>query len=226
MSQSTLAPRQFSLPLPLIVVAVLTALSVASALLGPVFEFHDARYEFLVAASTGFVLVALLAGAWRHTYGRLVLAGLGLCWCGDVLGPYNFALGAGMFLLAHLCFIAAFVAHGLDRKKLLPSLALIIPSLAVFLWLNPQVEPDMRPLIIAYTLVITVMVVAGGATNRLIFSAALVFYVSDVFVANWRFVDQDSSNAFYCYPLYYTACLLFAISTAISTATTRDPPPP
>ena len=199
---------------PIIMGVVGTAIGLAIALAGPGLGFDGARYPFLVLASCGFVLVALFAGAWRHNYGKFVLAGLGLCWMGDALGPYEFALGAGMFLLAHLLFVAAFVAHGLDRRKCLKSLLLILPSAAVLAWLLPQVDPSLRILVIAYNVVITAMVVTAGGTTRLIFAAAIVFYVSDIFVARWRFVDQDPINAFLCYPLYYTACLLLAVSIA------------
>lgn len=207
------APAPFPLR-PIILGVVSTAICLAIALFGPGLGFDGARYPFLVLASTGFVLVAFLAGAWRHTYGKFIVAGLGLCWMGDVLGPYDFALGAGMFLLAHLVFVAAFLAHGLDRQKSLKSLLLVLPSAAILFWLLPQVDPSLRTLVVAYNVVITAMVVTAGGTTRLIFAAAIAFYVSDIFVARWRFVDQDASNAFICYPLYYTACLLLAISIA------------
>jgi len=171
-----------------------------------------ARYLFLVAASTGFIRVALFAGAGQHTYGKFNIADLGLCWMGDVLGPYSFSIGAGMFLLAHLMFVAAFVAYGLNRRRCLLSLVLIVPSGVILLWLMPQVDPPLRNLVIVYTVVITVMVITAGGTSRLIFASALVFYISDIFVARWRFVDQDPFNAFVCYPHYYTACLLLAHS--------------
>lgn len=202
----------------------LTGILTAAALLAPVLEIPTGRYPFLVAASTGFLVVAWLAGASRNTYGRLILAGLVFCWLGDVTGPYHFALGAGMFLLAHLVFVGAFVAYGLNLQACLRSLVLVLPSGAILWWLLPQVEPSMQPLVVAYTTVITAMLVTAGGTSRLIFAAAVVFYVSDIFVARWRFVDHDSWNAFVCYPLYYTACLMFALSCNASLSGTKTNP--
>lgn len=217
MTTSTLDPHLSSSRRWVLGAVLLTGIMIAAALLAPVLELGTGRYPFLVAASTGFLMVAWLAGALRHVYGRLVIAGLVFCWLGDVAGPYNFALGAGMFLLAHLVFVAAFVAYGLNRRACLRSLVLVFPSGAILWWLLPQVDPSMRLLVVIYTTVITAMLVAAGGTSRLIFAAAVVFYVSDIFVARWRFVDQNSWNAFICYPLYYTACLMFAISSNAST---------
>jgi len=68
-------------------------------------------------------------------------------------------------------------------------------------------------------------VLAGGLTSRygilmtaglvfclLVTSAAVLFYISDVFLANWRYVSTARWNMFVCYPLYYTACVLLAVS--------------
>ena len=220
MSDSTLTPSAPRSAPPAIFFTVLTAICVVLALFGRDWGLGLERYPLLVSASTGFLLVALLAGASRDAYGRFNLAALGFCWLGDVLGPYNFALGAGMFLLAHLVFVAAFVARGLNWRRCLRSTLLIVPSGAILYWLLPQVEASMWGLVIAYTIVITVMLIAAGGTTRLIFTAAVVFYVSDIFVARWRFVDQDGSNAYICYPLYYTACLLFALSNLTQRAKT------
>jgi len=213
MNTPTLTPASPTRNLPIITVVALTILSVALALLGREFGWEGSRYPFLVLSSTGFLIVALLAGAATHWYGRLNFVGLLFCWLGDVLGPYHFALGAGMFLLGHLFFVASFTAYGLDRRKCLWSMALMIPSGVILMWLLPQVDASMRGLVIAYTVVITIMLITSGGTNRLIFIAAVIFYISDIFVARWKFIDHSAINAFYCYPLYYTACLLLAISS-------------
>lgn len=197
---------------PIIAAAVATVVFVVVALAAPYAGAGSARHWFLALASLGFVAVAWLAGARATGYGRWMFAGLLLCLAGDVLGPSNFALGASMFLLAHVLFVVAFCVHGVDYRRSLISLLMLIPSGLLLVWLLPQVEESMRVLVIAYTCVITAMVVSAGGTRRLILIAAVVFYVSDVFVARWRFVDHDSINALFCYPLYYTACLLLAFS--------------
>ena len=76
-------------------------------------------------------------------------------------------------------------------------------------------------LIVGYLVTISSMVVLAAGTKAtggrlLIVLGASVFYMSDIFLANWQFVDQNAGNAFYCYPLYYTAFILLALSAGRS----------
>ncbi len=191
---------------------VLTALAVAGAVLLPYSDVKGWTFVFLMTASTGFLALAVLAKPWRTPSGRWMLGGLAFCWLGDFFGPSNFALGAGFFLLAHVLFVIAFIRSGLNRRNTLLATALALPSLGILAWLLPQVEESMRVLVIAYTLVITIMVITAAGKRRIVFVGAMIFYISDIFVARWRFVDHDPNNALICYPLYYTACLILAYS--------------
>ncbi|OQB99469.1 MAG: YhhN-like protein [Candidatus Hydrogenedentes bacterium ADurb.Bin101] len=46
---------------------------------------------------------------------------------------------------------------------------------------------------------------------------ALIFLISDIFVARWKFVDPSAINAFFCYPLYYISCALIALTISVRT---------
>ena len=165
-------------------------------------------HRLLMAASTGFVLVGLIGGALRSTYGRLMLAGLLLCWLGDYLGPDHF--------LASL--IAAFTTRGLSRGRfLITSGAFVLFDIVIGIWLFPHVENAMLLPVLVYMLLITLMAGAAGAIQSgrgrsMLLIAGAIFYVSDIFVARWHFVVDDAANAYYCYPLYYAACLMLAFS--------------
>ncbi len=186
------------------------------ALAAPYFGVAQARYWGLVGASAGFLTVAWFSGATHHRYGHWMLGGLLLCAAGDVLGPLSFVLGSAMFLIAHILFVVAFCIWGINYRRCALSLIMLIPGGLLLSWLIPQVDQSMRWLIVAYTCIITTMVIAASGTHRLILTGAVVFYVSDIFVARWKFVDHDSINAFFCYPLYYTACLILAYSIRLS----------
>lgn len=203
----------------IVALVLLTYLAVASAVLLPYADVKGWTYPFLMAASTGFLALGLLTKPWQTTSDRWMFSGLMFCWLGDFFGPSNFALGAGLFLLAHVLFVIAFIMSGLNRRNTLWATLLTLPSLGILAWLLPQVEESMRVLVIAYTLVITVMVITAAGTRRLVFVGAVIFYISDIFVARWRFVDHDPINALICYPLYYTACLILAYSLFQSNAT-------
>jgi uncharacterized membrane protein YhhN len=179
------------------------------------------RYLFLMGGSTAFVLIAVVGGAFRTWYGRLLFLALVFFWNGDLLGPADFHAGVWAFLLGHVVLLGAFTVRGLSLRRALVTAAALAPvSVVTCLWLCPHVPPGDLPLVLAYIVVISAMLIlAGGSidspSRRLVVIAAVIFYVSDIFVARWRFVSNSSHNAFFCYPLYYTACVLFAYSAAL-----------
>jgi uncharacterized membrane protein YhhN len=173
-------------------------------------------------ASTGYLAIALTRGALGGWYGRFILLGLVGCWCGDMLGPRNFMAGLAAFLLAHFGFIGAFFANGIAWKRALwglPVLALVMVSLLA--WLLPHVPTAELGPVTAYITVISLMAFFACGTShnsvgRWALLGALLFYVSDIFVARWRYVDPSPINGNICYPVYYAACIVLALSVAIS----------
>jgi len=202
-----------------LLLTILTAFSLAGALYAQ--QLHLSNYSklMLMVASTSFVLIALVASIkYKSKYGLSVVIALIFCWFGDFLGPYNFRASVVAFLLAHLGFIIAFWFHGIDKKKcLLVHVIFIFLSIEIVYWLLPFIPKGEQTFVIGYTVIITIMVIlAAGTISRnvgiLIFIAAVLFYISDIFVARWKFVNPSSINAFFCYPLYYTSCVFFALS--------------
>ncbi len=194
------------------VLAVLTLISVAIALIS------KPRY-WLISASTCFILTAIFALVKNKSiYGILTLIALIFCWFGDFSGYYSFNLGLIAFALAHLFFISAFLIHGINRNRCFFALgAFLLSGIVILYWLYPFVSMPDKIFVIIYMVIITAMVVLGsgtksGSSHILISIGALIFYISDIFVARWRFVDKSSINAFFCYPLYYTSCLILAFS--------------
>ncbi|MFO8082218.1 MAG: lysoplasmalogenase [Armatimonadota bacterium] len=198
--------------------AALTWLSVLAMLSREWLGIGGPARAWLIAASTGFVLVRVVRGGLDGTPGRLLLAGLIACWFGDYLGPVNFIGSVAAFGLAHLLFVGAFVAIGIDRARIpAPAAVMLVVGVAIGWWLLPQVPADQRPMIVGYMLVISAMVVAAWGmrdhpARTILIVAAMIFYLSDIFVARWRFVSPGPENAWLCYPLYYAACLLFALA--------------
>lgn len=168
------------------------------------------------AASVGFVLLGVTCGATRTGYGRTVLAGLLCCAAGDFIGPFNFMAGLAAFLLGHLFYFAAFAIYGITARRLsVAAPVALLTTGAALSWLYPHVpRSDVIP-ILAYITVITTMLTGAiasseGKTGKLILAAAVIFYISDIFVARWKYVDHSSTNGMFCYPLYYIACTCFA----------------
>jgi uncharacterized membrane protein YhhN len=180
------------------------------------------------AASAGFIGTALAAGALETSYGCWVMLGLGLSMLGDVLLiPQNrqsaFRAGIASFLLAHLAYTAAFVGRGFDPTWGLTAFAVVTAIAAMVLsYLRPHVPGEMRPLVAAYVVVISAMVVSAAASMGRVPSwpvmvGACGFYLSDLAVARERFVIDSFLNRLWGLPLYYGAQLVLASSVAGAT---------
>lgn len=195
---------------------VLAALMVAGMVYSWLADAPAYRRAFIVTASVSYLIVALGAGALGSHYGRLAFTALVFCFLGDILGPGNFLLGVVMFLLAHLFFVPAFIVRGVARRALTVSLAAaLIGTAAISLYLGTAIPAGERWLIFAYSLVIALMLsFAGGTLGKgsrgLVPLAALIFYVSDLFLAQTAFLDGGRIWTITGYPLYYTACTMFA----------------
>lgn len=173
-------------------------------------------------ASSAFLAVACFSGALRSLYGRILVTGLALSWCGDMFllgaGQRLFLAGLVSFLLAHLAYIVAFSFHGLSDKW---SFAAVLPvaaiSIAVSLWLAPHLPAAMVLPVRAYTIVISLMVITafgarGAGGPALIPLGAVLFYLSDLSVATLQFTEPGFPNYVWGLPFYYTGQLLLAMS--------------
>ena len=180
------------------------------------------QMRWLYAGSALFVLLGA-SGRWDLAWYRIPFRlGLVACALGDLLGPRNFHLGVACFLAAHLAFCVGCWGHGIEGRRLLPwGPVVLAASLAlVGLWLWPHLPSHDRPLITVYTAVISVMALMaaglrGSPVRTWLWAGAWIFYLSDIFVARWRFVDPSSANGLICYPLYYLACTLLAWGTGL-----------
>jgi len=176
-----------------------------------------------MVASTGFILAALASGAFDTTYGRIVLIGLAFCWLGDLLLEYDQAFLPGLFtfLLGHVAFIAGFATLGPRLSWVAPAVAAAaVAATVVAVYLHPHIPRRMRVPVYAYMAVISTMVVlasgvtgAGHTPNLL--AGAILFYVSDLFVARRQFVTHSFKDTLYGNPLYFTAVWLIALTPGL-----------
>lgn len=171
------------------------------------------------AAATCFVAAALAWGALDSEYGSIVLAGLVLSLCGDVLLiPHErarvFQAGVAAFGLGHVAYLAAFALRFESFPR--AALAAVIATLVlarVLPWLRPHLPAEMNALVRAYMVVISAMLVfAAGASpsDPRIFVGAALFYASDLAVARDRFVAPGFANRAWGLPLYFAAQLVIA----------------
>ena len=134
-------------------------------------------------------------GAAKSTYRDRLAVGLLLSLAGDVLIEWSFVAGLAAFLLAHVAYIAAFLADT-KRPRLLRAMPIAAygAGMAVFLW--PGLG-DMRPAVVAYVVAICTMVWRAAARvghsgrprpgEGAALAGAILFALSDTLIALDRF---------------------------------------
>lgn len=170
-------------------------------------------------AALGFCLLAVAAGAFSSVYGHLIFLALIFCAVGDLAllsrgSEKLFQLGMAAFAIGHLIYAYAFFRIGFNPAWAVPALIVMGGTGVMMLnYLRPHMPVNMRVSVSAYIAIITAMVVtAFGSKSPLIIMAALMFAISDMFVARDRFVSKNPRHAIAISPLYFGAQALFAFS--------------
>jgi uncharacterized membrane protein YhhN len=192
-------------------------------------ENHRSILPTKTALSTLFVITVLIQPHPISTYYHLLLLGLLFCLGGDVFlalpQDKMFLLGLVSFLVGHIFYIIGFlsVAH-INTWTWLGTFIVLVFSGYVYFWLKPHLG-TMKVPVLVYIIVITIML--SGAWSILgesilarlgrvmVFSGASCFYVSDLFVAQDRFMKKAPINRFLGLPLYYTGQFLLAFSVGL-----------
>jgi len=174
-----------------------------------------------------FVATALTGPQADPGYFHWILAGLLLCLAGDVFLIFFFSkklflAGLVSFLAGHVLYTTAFFTlAGPGWGNWIMIAFFLTVSGGVFFWLRPYLGKMLVP-VLAYIAIITAMVIgaaslAGTETVRLggrmlVFAGAILFYVSDIFVARQRFVTQNFFNRAVGLPLYFAGQFMIAFS--------------
>lgn len=209
----------FTLPALLVAVAGCALITIAA-------DYRSARrvvYAFKPLTTLLILLVALLAAPADPLYQALIAAGLILSLAGDVflmLPGNTFIPGLVSFLLAHLCYIGAFVSDGGPRASLwlLPCLIYLVVFMRL-LW--PHAGAFRLP-VLAYGVVITAMLwqAVERATTTPAISAmwaavgAALFVVSDSVLAWNRFARPFRAAQALVLGTYWAGQLLIALSVS------------
>ena len=208
----------------MIPVLILYALLIAALAFAEFKQKHRAQKWLKPLAALGFILIAILGGAIYWEFGQWLVAGLIACAIGDMLllsrkSPLKFKLGMAAFAIGHIIYTLAFFRHFsfiLDGPKLVLAIILIIAGLAYFRWIKDRLPADFKIPVAVYSVIIIAMVITSiGVPIWLIPIAAILFAISDMFVARDRFVDDDPKNALAITPLYFGAQALFALAAGI-----------
>lgn len=167
-------------------------------------------------------------------YRTAVLVGMLSSLAGDVLLmlPQDlFVPGLLAFLLAHLCYIVAFIPGGTIAGRLVGTLGYAVFAGINLALLLPRVPADMRVPVLAYVLVLVVMAAAAAArawslrrdpalaaSARMAALGALLFVASDSVLAWDRFSDGVSVAVLPILSTYFAAQWCIARSVVLKRA--------
>ena len=183
---------------------------------------------FKTPLSLLFIVAWTLQPAQNPGFATMILAALVFCLGGDVLlalgSRKTFLLGLVSFLLGHVLYAAAFFSLGQVGPAMAAGMILMMAAaVVIWHWLEPYLGAMQTP-VLAYIVIISIMVCAAAGlaanpkipciTRATILIGAILFYLSDVFVARQRFVVSAQLNRSVGLPLYYTAQFLLAFSAA------------
>jgi uncharacterized membrane protein YhhN len=173
-----------------------------------------------------FIFTALVQSRPIPGYFYILLIGLIFCLGGDVFlalpRERMFLFGLVSFLLGHMFYVGCFFyVADLSHWSWIGAGIGLVASTSVFFWLRPYLGSLLIP-VIAYIVVITFMLVGGWTVlcdagvdlsgRLLVFSGAVSFYVSDLFVARDRFLKLEFKNRLLGLPLYYFGQFMLAFS--------------
>lgn len=173
-----------------------------------------------------FIFTALVQSRPIPGYFYILLIGLIFCLGGDVFlalpRERMFLFGLVSFLLGHIFYVGSFFyLADLSHGSWIGVGIGLVASGGVFFWLRPYLGSMLIP-VSAYIVVITVMLVGGWTVlcdagvelsgRLMVFSGAVSFYVSDLFVARDRFLKIKFKNRLIGLPLYYFGQFLLAFS--------------
>jgi uncharacterized membrane protein YhhN len=208
------------------VLAASTLLAAISACLTIRAEYAGAQSQVYLFKPLTTILILLIAatssGKSASFYRSAIAIGLSFSLAGDVflmLPSDLFLQGLVSFLLAHLCYIAAFTSKTGPRSSALLALPFAFYAAAMFWILLPHVGALRWPVVI-YGLVLCAMAwracevwrQGGGRRELFAFVGAALFVISDSALAYNRFVGEFGSSRAVVLGTYFAAQWLIARS--------------
>lgn len=176
--------------------------------------------------TTGLLILLVASGPFRASspYGLAILAGLSFSLLGDVflmLPSDRFRSGLSSFLLAHLCYIFAFLSDSPFATPPGPYVFCVGLGGAAVAALWTGIPARLRLPVVVYTAVLLVMV--SQATSRAVHLhaapavcaslGAVLFLLSDALLAWARFRKPFPAAQALIHATYFPAQWLIAIST-------------
>lgn len=210
-------------------ITVLCAAASLSALLAIAAEWNEKRHRsfYLLKPLTTLLIIGIALCGPSGDFRTLVTAALLLSLAGDIClmfrGDRWFVAGLSSFLVAHLVFVAAFVAGWPGSSLPLWTAAYGLYGLAFFGWLLPKTGRLMLPVIV-YGAVLMAMAVTASARwaalhdlrSLYLLAGALLFVISDSSLAVRQFNGMYRYAQALILSTYWTSIGLIAYSATVA----------
>ena len=200
------------------IVAVFAALTIA----GDSFDWPLLIWIFKPLATATIALAAWRRGLLVRRYGRFIVAGLLFSLLGDIflINQQHFVFGLLAFLVAHMCYLAAFTAEVRLAAYPQPFAAVAVIATVAVLVIWPGVERELQLPVIAYVLVLAMMTaqaqtrsfLRGTYEARRAAMGAALCMISDLIFAIDKFHSPLPGAAFWILATYWSAQTLIALS--------------
>lgn len=204
------------------VLAAVVAGCAALTIAGELYDWAMLVWIFKPLATATIALAAWRRGLLLRRYSRFIVAGLVFSLAGDVflITPEYFVFGLLAFLVAHMCYLAAFTADVRLGASAKPFMAVAVIATAAVFVIWPGVESELRLPVIAYVLVLSMMTAQAQAraflrgtyeARRAALGGAL-FLISDLILAIDKFHSPVPAATFWILATYWSAQTLIALS--------------
>jgi uncharacterized membrane protein YhhN len=208
-------------------VPILTALALISAILTILASYQNRQLTLYLFKPLTIVFIIIIALQPNYPasafYRYAIIAGLCLSLVGDLflmLPSDRFIQGLVSFLLAHICYIAAFLYESNRALSGLDLIPFLIYGALMLRILWPHLGKLKVPVIV-YMLAILLMgwaaatryILTGQPGNLFAFVGAILFIISDSALAVDKFRGHFRSAQLLILSTYFTAQWLIALST-------------
>ncbi|MFX1482211.1 MAG: lysoplasmalogenase [Promethearchaeota archaeon] len=166
----------------------------------------------------------------------ILAAALVFCMIGDLGMEIDLVPGIGMFLIAHILYTVDFLWHssvvGLSMVPIVTAvICMIVGVVYVFMFIRylRSSGPEVPPFILRAGSLYFIIITATLSTSLLLWQAtgaplgympvigALIFMVSDSFIAINEFHHRIRHHEFYIMPTYYLAIFLLSLGVLVYT---------
>jgi uncharacterized membrane protein YhhN len=191
---------------------------------------HSPLLVYIFKPLATILVLGIALANWisqKQNYALWICVGLFCSLAGDILLIWPdrlFAVGLGIFLLAHFAYLAAFTRDAKFPANWFIWLAFLALATAGFLVLKPNLPNGLALPVAVYSLVLATMAAQAvgralrfrSSTARLAAIGAMFFLLSDTLLAWDRFHQPLVFPSVAILVPYYVAQVLFALSTKIS----------